>query len=205
MSVTSTDDYQAGIDSNYDRESELKAFDESKAGVKGLLDAGMTKVPRMFHRGKFSLDEKPGRESQISIPIIDLQGIHKDSNARAQVIEKVRNACEKFGFFQVVNHGIPVTLLDEMINGIQRFHEQDTEVKKEFYSRDYGKKVLFLSNHDLYQSTVADWRDSFLYLVPSNAPELEKLPAVCRYIFIGFYLFIMYSMYLFDGSGSRQQ
>ena len=27
--------------SNYDRRSELKAFDESKAGVKGLVDAGV--------------------------------------------------------------------------------------------------------------------------------------------------------------------
>ncbi|XP_059447419.1 1-aminocyclopropane-1-carboxylate oxidase homolog 1-like [Corylus avellana] len=182
MAVTSTDEYQAGIDSNYDRETEIKTFDESKAGVKGLLDAGVTKVPRMFHRGQFSLDERPGRESHISIPIIDLQGIHKDSSVRTEVIEKVRNACEKFGFFQVVNHGIPVTLLDEMINGMQRFHEQDTEVKKEFYSRDYGKKVLYLSNYDLYQSPAASWKDTFICFVAPNAPELEELPAVCREI-----------------------
>ncbi|XP_062167844.1 1-aminocyclopropane-1-carboxylate oxidase homolog 1-like [Alnus glutinosa] len=186
MPVKSTDEYlQAGIDSNYDRESELKTFDESKAGVKGLLDSGVTKVPRMFHCGQFSLDhERSGRDSQISIPIIDLQGIHDDSIVRTQVIEKVRNACEKFGFFQVVNHGIPVTLLDETINGMRRFHEQNTEVKKEFYSREYGKKVFYQSNYDLYQSTAADWRDTFVYLVPSNAPELEEvvLPAVCREI-----------------------
>ena len=30
------------------REMEIKAFHESKAGVKGLVDAGVTKLPSMF-------------------------------------------------------------------------------------------------------------------------------------------------------------
>ena len=73
---------------------------------------------------------------------------------------------------------------------MQRFHEQDTEVKKDFYSRKYGKKVFYQSNCDLYQSTVTDWRDTFLYLVPPHALEPEELPAVCRYLIyqIGFYI-----------------
>jgi hypothetical protein len=31
------------------RIKELKAFDETKLGVKGLVDAGITKIPQMFH------------------------------------------------------------------------------------------------------------------------------------------------------------
>ncbi|KAK9081598.1 hypothetical protein Syun_031686 [Stephania yunnanensis] len=30
------------------RREELKAFDDTKAGVKGLVDAGVTKIPRIF-------------------------------------------------------------------------------------------------------------------------------------------------------------
>ena len=33
---------------NYDRLSELKAFDDTKAGGKGLVDAGVTTVPAIF-------------------------------------------------------------------------------------------------------------------------------------------------------------
>ena len=33
----------------YDRESEVKAFDESMAGVKGLVDAGVSQIPRIFY------------------------------------------------------------------------------------------------------------------------------------------------------------
>lgn len=41
MVATSTGENQAG-DSNFDRKSEIQAFDESKTGVKGLLDSGVT-------------------------------------------------------------------------------------------------------------------------------------------------------------------
>ncbi|RXI00057.1 hypothetical protein DVH24_030547 [Malus domestica] len=35
---------------NYDQKSEVKAFDDTKEGVKGLVDAGITEVPRIFHQ-----------------------------------------------------------------------------------------------------------------------------------------------------------
>ena len=34
------------VRTKYDREIELKAFDDTKEGVKGLVDAGITEVPR---------------------------------------------------------------------------------------------------------------------------------------------------------------
>ena len=45
---TSMGSTQEGIDSKYDQNIELKAFDDSKLGVKGLVDAGLTKIPRIF-------------------------------------------------------------------------------------------------------------------------------------------------------------
>ncbi|KAK3000510.1 hypothetical protein RJ639_021672 [Escallonia herrerae] len=32
----------------YDRTKELEAFDETKAGVKGLIDNGLVKIPKIF-------------------------------------------------------------------------------------------------------------------------------------------------------------
>ena len=43
--------------------------------------------------------------SKISIPRIDLRGIHDDPILRDTVVRKVQNPCKSF-FFQVINHGI---------------------------------------------------------------------------------------------------
>ena len=36
------------VEQSYDRMSELKLFDDTKAGVKGLVDSGIAKVPQIF-------------------------------------------------------------------------------------------------------------------------------------------------------------
>ena len=40
---------------------EIKAFDDSKAGVKGLVDSGVKRVPRMFHSGIDITENKASR------------------------------------------------------------------------------------------------------------------------------------------------
>ena len=45
---TSCADTHAPTQSGYERISELEVFDESKAGVKGLVDSGITKIPLIF-------------------------------------------------------------------------------------------------------------------------------------------------------------
>lgn len=137
------DDHE--LDANSDRMSELKAFDATKAGIKGLLDTGLTKIPSIFYpSSRPSFDEKKLRSDdvQFSVPIIDLRGIQNDTVSRACVVEKVRHASEKCGFFQVVNHGVPVDILDQMIDGMPGFHEQDSEVKKEFYRGTLGRRCI---------------------------------------------------------------
>ncbi|XP_024975279.1 1-aminocyclopropane-1-carboxylate oxidase homolog 1-like [Cynara cardunculus var. scolymus] len=157
---------------DYDRPTQLKAFDQTKAGVKALADAGIREIPCIFIHQPEPL---PKTSMPFEIPVVDLGSID-----RASTVEKIREASENLGFFQVVNHGIPVSVMNDMLQGVGRFHDQDVEVKKRFYSRDPSRTVVYNSNFDLYSSPAASWRDTFYTLMAPSPPPPEQLPEVCR-------------------------
>ncbi|KAL2334634.1 hypothetical protein Fmac_015847 [Flemingia macrophylla] len=80
----------------------------------------------------------------------------------------------------MINHGIPVEVLDEMISGIRRFHEQDAEARKPFYSRDSSKKVRYFSNGKLFRDMAGTWRDTLAFSVNPDPPNPQEMPTVCR-------------------------
>ncbi|GKB73416.1 2-oxoglutarate (2OG) and Fe(II)-dependent oxygenase superfamily protein [Tanacetum coccineum] len=147
-------DNTSPIQSDYDRKAELRAFDETKTGVKGLVDA-------------------------------DLEGINENLSKRKEVIQKVSDALETWGFFQVVNHGILNSPLEEVKKGVKGFFEQDDEVKKEWYTRDMSGKtrVVYNSNFDLYAAPVINWRDTFFCMMAPYPPKPHELPQTCRFYF----------------------
>ena len=104
--------------------------------MKGLVDGGILTIPQIFiHPLSPSLPSPLPRKPNpsISIPIIDLSGIKEGLDPRRKdLVERIRDASEKWGFFQVVNHGIPVSVLEGMLEGIKGFLEQDDEVKKTY-------------------------------------------------------------------------
>lgn len=172
------------------RQKELKAFDETKTGVKGLVDAGVVNIPRIFVRPPEDLAEdlnnnnnNNNRTSPPSqLPIIDLDG---SDHRRKEIVEEIRDASEHWGFFQVVNHEIPLLVSEKMIEGVRAFHEQESEVKKEYYSRDRtNKKVAFSTSADLYFSPSAPWRDTLAISLRTNSQDFHphELPPICRYL-----------------------
>ncbi|MED6138923.1 hypothetical protein PIB30_079076 [Stylosanthes scabra] len=168
-----------------DRISELKAFDDIKTGVKGLVEEGVTKIPTLFHHPPEKFPVASNTESTM-IPVIDLEGIAKDPMKRKQIVSRIREACETWGFFQVVNHGIPLSVLEDMKDGVRRFFEQDDEVKKRLYTRDNMKPFIYNSNFDLYSPSALNWRDSFSCQLAPDTPKSQDLPAVCRDILLEF-------------------
>ncbi|KAF7146477.1 hypothetical protein RHSIM_Rhsim04G0185600 [Rhododendron simsii] len=179
MDVSGFNESSAGMEVNYNRKEELKAFDDSKAGVKGLVDAGVTKVPELFVTPPDELAEEFNScKANLQVPVIDLGAIG-GNDGREKVVNEIRIASEEWGFFQVVNHGIPLNVLDEMIDGICMIHNQDSEIKKPLYDRK--KKVRFESNYDLYNSKSASCRDTLtIYVLVSDQLGPDEIPPVCR-------------------------
>ncbi|XP_038877352.1 1-aminocyclopropane-1-carboxylate oxidase homolog 1-like [Benincasa hispida] len=175
-------------DDNYHRPTELKAFDDTKAGVKGLVDAKITEIPRIFYH---PLEEHDSNGTQFHIPVIDLEGVGNDSLKRKHIVDQIRDASEELGFFQLINHGIPITVLEETRDTVRRFHEQDTEVKKQYYTRDLMQPFIYNSNFDLYSAPTTNWRDTFGYVSAPNPPDPQELPEICRDILVDYSKWVM--------------
>lgn len=168
---------------HYDRMSELINFDETKAGVKGLVDSknGSIKVPSIFIRPREDVSEDMNLRTDIKVPSIDLGSLLNGN--RKIAVEEIRRAAGEWGFFHVANHGVPTNVMDKMLEGVRLFHEQDAEVKKEWYSRDKTKKVKFNSNYDLFKSKAANWRDTLsISMLVSEHINPTEVPSICRYI-----------------------
>ncbi|XP_022975054.1 1-aminocyclopropane-1-carboxylate oxidase homolog 1-like [Cucurbita maxima] len=169
------------VDENYHRPTELKAFDESKAGVKGLVDAGITEIPRIFYQPPedYHSDNVTG-ETPYKIPVINLEHVDRNSLKRKFTIDRIREASEKLGFFQLINHGIPAAVLEEMKEAVKRFNEQFTEVKKQYYTRNTTKPLIYNSNFDLYSAAATNWRDTIGYISAPVPPNPQDLPEIIR-------------------------
>ncbi|RLN19784.1 DIBOA-glucoside dioxygenase BX6-like [Panicum miliaceum] len=147
-----------------DRLSQLMAFDDTKAGVKGLVDAGIATVPPIFRHPP----DPHAASATTTIPVVDL--------GRPD-LGLLRAAAETVGFFQVVNHGVPAELLAETLAAVRRFNEEPAEARRPYYTRDPARRVSYHSNFDLFQSPAANWRDTLFLEMP--APP-EEMPPPCR-------------------------
>ncbi|KAL3517106.1 hypothetical protein ACH5RR_024008 [Cinchona calisaya] len=163
---------------------ELKEFDDTKVGVRGLVDSGVSKIPKIF----ICPPEKITKNSDNTInsplpqiPIINLEGFGQIPSRRAEIVGEIRQALETWGFFQMVNHGIPTNVLNNLLRSTREFHEQPKEIRMEFYSRDKTKKVKYYSTGDLYHTKTAQWRDTLSCdFDDATKIGLENFPEICR-------------------------
>ncbi|KAF7110717.1 hypothetical protein CFC21_110800 [Triticum aestivum] len=157
-----------------DRLAALKAFDETKAGVKGLVDAGVKAVPDIFRHPP---DPLSPCTKVAAIPVVDLSG------PRSEVVAAVREAARTAGFFQLVNHGVPEAAMSGMLAAVRRFNEEPAEAKAPYYTRDAARRVRYNCNADLFRTMVGKWRDT-IYMDDVDrlaaGEEEEVLPPACR-------------------------
>ncbi|XP_058079104.1 1-aminocyclopropane-1-carboxylate oxidase homolog 4-like [Magnolia sinica] len=167
-----------GGTADYDRAKEVKDFDDSKIGVKGLVESGTTTIPRFFIHPPEKLTEIKHPPTNLSIPAVDLSDV--DSDRRSAIIQQIYEASHTWGFFQVTNHGIPLSAIDEMISAIRSFNEQPPHVRSQYYGRGQGGGVAYNTNFDLFQSKAASWRDTLQVRIGPEPLDLGRIPEICR-------------------------
>lgn len=94
-------------------------------------------------------DERPTvayNQFSNEIPIISLAGIDSE-DGRAEVCRKIVEACEDWGVFQVVDHGVDASMISEMTRLAREFFTLPAEEKLR-YDMSGGKKGGFIvSSH----------------------------------------------------------
>jgi hypothetical protein len=126
-------------------------------------------------------EDKRPQLSQISslasIPVIDL------NNGQSTLVQKISQACEEYGFFQIINHGVPEELCAKTMAVVTQFFGLPPEERAEFSTQDHTKRVK-LFNYFLKlkgQEKVSMWSetfshpwhptDDFTHFLPKNPPN----------------------------------
>ncbi|GMH20748.1 hypothetical protein Nepgr_022590 [Nepenthes gracilis] len=138
-------------------------------------------------------DKRPNLSdvSCLSIPIIDMKEMidDPDRNPSPLLVEAIARACEDYGFFQIVNHGVPEELCQRMLKTVTKFFELSTEEKNKFFSDDVNKEVRFFSRYLKVENDekVSMWsevlyhhwhpQEDFTPPLPKNPPEYREVIA----------------------------
>jgi len=96
-----------------------------------------------------------------SIPVVDLQDL--DGPNRARVVEAIRLACEEDGFFQIVNHGVPETVMKNMMGIAKEFFEMPVEDRACLYSEDPTQRVRLSTSFNVRKENFYNWRDYLIH------------------------------------------
>ncbi|OEL15083.1 hypothetical protein BAE44_0023897 [Dichanthelium oligosanthes] len=127
-----------------DRAALLKAFDESRTGVRGLVETGVSSVPAIF--------------------------LHPDPYPSVPLVPATAEAAHDWGFFYVINysHLLPALFSTSdyparMLAAVRAFNELPGPERDKHYchaSADVGSGVSYYSNVDLFRSPSVSWHDN---------------------------------------------
>lgn len=125
-------------------------------------------------------DERPKvayNQFSDEIPVISLAGIDEDSGGRrSEICRKIVDACEGWGIFQVVDHGVDMALISEMTRLARGFFALPAEEKLRF-DMTGGKKGGFIVSSHLQGEAVQDWREIVTYFsYPVSARDYSRWP-----------------------------
>lgn len=154
--------------------------------VQKLVETQPSEVPTQYIQPPDRRPSDTNNSTDLTIPVIDLFGF--DPAHRQAVRAAIARESSEWGAFQVMNHGIPISLLNQMRTAALSFFT-DCPISdklayacdpKSFASEGYGTQMLLDKGVDS-QSSVLDWRDYFDHHTlplsrrnPSNWPHFPS-------------------------------
>ncbi|XP_071693189.1 naringenin,2-oxoglutarate 3-dioxygenase [Rutidosis leptorrhynchoides] len=130
-----------------------------------------------FVRDEDERPKVPYNKFSNDIPVISIKGIDNlEGQCRADICKKIVKACEEWGIFQVIDHGVDVKLLSEMTKLAREFFALPAEEKFRF-DMTGGKKGGFIVSSHLQGEVVQDWREIVTYFsYPIKGRDYSRWP-----------------------------
>lgn len=126
-----------------------------------LPTANEEKVLRaVFVRDEDERPKVPYNHFAKDIPVISLAGIHGPQRDRVRA--EVKAACQDWGIFQVLDHGVSEDLIHTISQLSKEFFGLPPEEKLKYDMRG-GKRGGFVVSSHLQGESVLDWREIFTY------------------------------------------
>ncbi|KAF9591210.1 hypothetical protein IFM89_002865 [Coptis chinensis] len=146
-------------------------------------ERGMSHVPECY---VLPPSDRPckGTGSENVPTIIDMARLHRSAHDRSIVVEEISRACQQMGLFQIVNHGISQTVLDEALLAASEFFKLPNEHKAAFMSNDVNKPVRYGTGLKDGLDKIQFWRvflkhyahpqEEWIESWPSNPPKYRE-------------------------------
>jgi feruloyl-CoA ortho-hydroxylase len=147
-------------------------------GVKGLSETGIKVLPdqyiQPFEERLINFHVK--EDSDESIPVIDISNLDEKSVSKA-----VCDAAEEWGFFQVINHGVSMEVLENMKTATHRFFGLPVEEKRKFSrEKSLSTNVRFGTSFSPHAEKALEWKDYLSLFFVSEAEASQLWPDSCR-------------------------
>ncbi|EPS67689.1 hypothetical protein M569_07084, partial [Genlisea aurea] len=115
-------------------------------------------------------EHRPNSSNSISspqnIPLIDLSPIHRQTppppGSLSNLISEIGEACERWGFFQVINHGVPEEPRKKILEASREFFALPRQEKMEVSRNGEDPFGYYDSEHT---KNVRDWKQVFDFAV----------------------------------------
>ncbi|KAL2556914.1 2-oxoglutarate (2OG) and Fe(II)-dependent oxygenase superfamily protein [Forsythia ovata] len=143
-----------------------------------ILMSNWTDVQSLPKSYVFPPDRRPGENVFPvckNVPVIDLE--KAEGLDRVETIQQILNASQEFGFFQVINHGVSESLMDDTMSVFKEFYGMPAEYKAGFYSNDINKSCRIYSSTLNYNAEeVHYWRDNFTHRCHPIEDHIQHWP-----------------------------
>ncbi|XP_057829622.2 protein SRG1-like [Cryptomeria japonica] len=145
--------------------------------VEEIIKRELQEVPERYVRHDEQIPSIPHdqSDSKQNVPIIDMGKIAQ-AHHREEEIKKIAQACDEWGFFQVVNHGIPHSLIDRVKRIGKEFFQLPLE-KKQRYSVRPGNLQGYGQTFVVSESQKLDWGNLLgLIMSPPECRDMNLWP-----------------------------